>query len=73
VWRHYLIGWKFELKIDHRGLKHIITQSDLNVRQRRWSELLGEYDFEITYIEGTINIVEDALSQRPHILSVIPL
>jgi hypothetical protein len=73
VWRHYLIGWKFELKTDHSGLQHIFTQSDLNARQRRWSELLSEYDFEITYIKGTINRVVDALSQRPHIFSVIPL
>jgi hypothetical protein len=43
------------------------------VRQRHWSELLNEYDFEITYIKGTMNIVADALSQTPHIFSVIPL
>ena len=55
VWRHYLIGRKFELKTDHCGLQHIFTQSDLNARQRRWSELLSEYDFEITYIKGTVN------------------
>jgi hypothetical protein len=38
VWRHYLIGQKFKLKTDHYGLQHIFTQSDLNARQRRWSE-----------------------------------
>jgi hypothetical protein len=73
VWRQYLIGWKFELKTDHGGLQHIFTQSDLNARQRHWSELLSEYDFAITYIKGTINRVADALSQRPIIFSVIPL
>jgi hypothetical protein len=52
VWRHYLVGRKFELKTDHCGLQHIFTQSDLNARQRRWSELLSEYDFEISYIKG---------------------
>ena len=52
VWRHYLAGWKFELKTDHCGLQHIFTQSDLNTQQQRWSELLSEYDFEITYIKG---------------------
>ena len=67
------MGKKFELKIDHRGLKHIFTQSDLNARQRRWSELLSEYDFDITYIKGTLNKVADALSRRPQIFSVIPL
>jgi hypothetical protein len=64
---------KFELKMDHCGLQHIFTQSDLNVRQRRWSKLLSEYDLEITYIKGTVNRVADALSQRPHIFSVLPL
>jgi hypothetical protein len=53
--------------------KHIFTQSNLNVRQRRWSELLSEYDFEITYIKGTVNRVADALSRRPGIFSVLPL
>jgi hypothetical protein len=42
--RHYLIGQKFKLKIDHYGLQHIFMQSDLNAQQRRWSELLNEYD-----------------------------
>jgi hypothetical protein len=51
VWRHYLIGKKFELKMDHCGLQHIFTQSDLNVRQRHWLKLLSEYNFEITYIK----------------------
>jgi hypothetical protein len=69
VWRHYLIGQKFELKTDHCGLQHIFTQSDLNTRQRHWSELLSEYDFEITYIKGTVNRVEDAFeSETTHIL-----
>jgi hypothetical protein len=48
-------------------------QTDLNARQRRWSELLREYDFEITYIKETVKRVADALSQRPHIFSVMPL
>jgi hypothetical protein len=73
VWRHYLIRWKFKLKIDHCGLQHIFTQSDLNARQRHWSKLLSEYDFEITYIKGKINIVVDALSRRTDIFSIIPL
>jgi hypothetical protein len=41
--------------MDHYGLHHIFMQSDLNVRQRHWLELLSEYDFKITYIEGTMN------------------
>ena len=54
-WRHYLVGRKFELKTDHCGLQHIFMQSDLNMRERRWLELLSEYDFEITYIKGMVN------------------
>jgi hypothetical protein len=47
--------------------------SDLNARERRWSELLSEYDFEISYIKGTVNRVADALSRRPRNFSVLPL
>ena len=54
-WIHYLVRQKNELKTDHCGLQHIFTQSDLNAQQRRWSKLLSEYDFEITYIKGTVN------------------
>jgi hypothetical protein len=69
-----LPDWKkIELRTDHCGLQHIFTQSDLNARQRRWSELLSEYDFEITYKKGTVNRVADALSRRPRIFSMLPL
>jgi hypothetical protein len=73
VWRHYLVGRKFELRTDHYGLQHIFTQGDLNARQRHWSKLLSEYDFEITYIKGTMNRGVDSLSRRPRIFSVLPL
>jgi hypothetical protein len=73
VWRHYLVGRKFELKTDHCGLQHLFMQSNLNARQWHWWELLSEYDFEITYIKGTVNRVADALSQRPHMFLVLPL
>jgi hypothetical protein len=73
VWRHYLVGQKFELKTDHCGIQHLFTQSDLNTRQWRWWEFLSEYDFEITYINRTVNRVVDSLSRRPHIFSVLPL
>jgi hypothetical protein len=72
-WRHYLIGKKFKLKTDHSGLQHIFTQSDLNVRQRCCSKVLSEYDFEITYIKGTINRVANALiHETPHFLTNTP-
>jgi hypothetical protein len=47
VWRHYLVGQNFELKVDHCGLQHIFTQSDLNARQQCWSKLISEYDLRL--------------------------
>jgi hypothetical protein len=73
VWRHYHIRQKFELKTYDCELQHIFTHSDLNARQRRWSGLLSEYNFEITYIKRMVNRVADLLSRRPSIFSVIPL
>jgi hypothetical protein len=73
VWRQYLIERNFELKTDHCGLHHIFMQSDLDARQRRWSKLLIDYDFEISYLKGTVNRVVDVLSHRPHIFLIIPL
>jgi hypothetical protein len=66
LWRHYLVGRNFELKVDHEILKHLFIQRDLNVRQRRWSEFMSEYDFGILYIKGKENVVVDGLSRRPH-------
>ena len=64
VWRHYLLGHTFELHTDHKSLKWIFTQPDLNMRQRRWMELLCEYDFGIQYKPGKENLVADALSRK---------
>ena len=52
VWRHYLLGNKFELRTYHNGLKYLFEQHDLNTRKRRWMELLFEYDFGIKHIKG---------------------
>ena len=73
LWRHYLVGWNFELKTDHQSLKHLFTQRDVNARQRRWSEFMSEYNFGISYIKGKGNVVADALSRRPRIFSLVPL
>jgi hypothetical protein len=73
VWRHYLVGQNFELKMDHCGQHDIFTQSDLNGRQRHWSELLSKYDFDISYIKATVNRVTDSLSWRPCIFLMLPL
>jgi hypothetical protein len=65
-WRHYLMGKKFELRIDHNGLKYLFDQPTLNARQIRWLEFLCEYDFDIKHIKGKENKVADALSRKMH-------
>ena len=51
-WRHYLYGVKCEVYPDHRSLQYVFTQKDLNLRQRRWMELLKDYDITILYHPG---------------------
>jgi hypothetical protein len=62
IWRHCLLGNTFHLYIDHKSLKYIFTQSELNIRRRRWLELSKDYDLEIHYHPGKANVVADALS-----------
>ena len=64
IWRHYLYGETFQIYTDHKSLKHIFTQKDLNMRQRRWMELLKDYDCDILYHPGKGNVVADALSRK---------
>jgi hypothetical protein len=64
IWRHYLLGSRCEIYSDHKSLKYIFTQSDLNLRQRRWLELLKDYDMDIQYTPGKANLVADALSRK---------
>ncbi|KAL8114594.1 hypothetical protein AgCh_021455 [Apium graveolens] len=64
LWRHYLYGEKYEIYTDHKSLKYIFTQKELNMRQRRWLELLKDYDIMISYHPGKANVVADALSRK---------
>ncbi|KAL2235714.1 UNVERIFIED_CONTAM: Retrovirus-related Pol polyprotein from transposon [Sesamum indicum] len=64
IWRHYLYGETFQIFTDHKSLKYIPTQKELNLRQRRWMELLKDYDCTIDYHPGKANIVADALSRK---------
>ena len=64
IWRHYLIGNKCEIYTDHKSLKYIFTQPNLNLRQRRWLELVKDYNVEIHYHPGKANVVADALSRK---------
>ncbi|GJS08688.1 putative reverse transcriptase domain-containing protein [Tanacetum coccineum] len=71
IWRHYLYGTKCTVFTDHKSLKHILDQKELNMRQRRWLELLSDYDCDIRYHPGKANVVADALSQA-HIEALKP-
>nr|AAQ56486.1 putative polyprotein [Oryza sativa Japonica Group] len=64
IWRHYLFGTCIEVYTDHKSLKYIFTQPDLNMRQRRWLELIKDYDMGIQYHPGKANVVADALSRK---------
>nr|GEW88090.1 reverse transcriptase [Tanacetum cinerariifolium] len=64
IWRHYLYGESCDIFTDHKSLKYIFTQRDLNMRQRRWLELLKDYDTNIQYHPGKANVVADALSKK---------
>nr|GEX16402.1 retrotransposon protein, putative, Ty3-gypsy subclass [Tanacetum cinerariifolium] len=67
IWRHYLYGTKCTVFTDHKSLQHILDQKELNMRQRRWLELLSDYDCEIRYHLRKANVVADALSQKKRI------
>ncbi|RVW69179.1 Retrovirus-related Pol polyprotein from transposon 17.6 [Vitis vinifera] len=66
TWRHYLYGEKFEVYSDHKSLKYIFTQKDLNSRQRRWMETLEDYDFALHYHHGKANVVANALNRKSY-------
>ena len=64
IWRHYLYDEEFEVYSDHKSLKYIFTQRDLNMRQHKWMEFLEDYDFTLHYHLGNANVVADALSRK---------
>ncbi|WVZ81070.1 hypothetical protein U9M48_028494 [Paspalum notatum var. saurae] len=65
-WRHYLLGNTCHIYTGHKSLKYIFTQPELNMRQRRWLELIKDYDLEVHYHPGKANVVADALSHKAH-------
>ncbi|KAJ3704742.1 hypothetical protein LUZ61_008447 [Rhynchospora tenuis] len=66
IWRHYLYGEKCKIFTDHQSLKYVFTQKELNLRQRRWLELMKDYDMELVNHPGKSNVVADALSRKNH-------
>jgi hypothetical protein len=71
IWRHYLMGKRCELYTDHKSLKYIFTQLNLNLRQRRWLELIKDYDLGINYHPGKANVVANTLSHRSHVSQLV--
>ncbi|GJR19759.1 putative reverse transcriptase domain-containing protein [Tanacetum coccineum] len=67
IWRHYLYGTRCAVFTDHKSLQHILDQKELNMRQRRWLELLSDYDCDIRYHLGKANVVADALSRKERV------
>ena len=64
IWRHYLYGEKCRIFTNHKSLKYLLTQKELNLRQRRWLELFKDYDCIVDYHPGKANVVMNALSRK---------
>ncbi|KAA3474756.1 reverse transcriptase [Gossypium australe] len=64
IWRHHLYGERCQIFTDHKSLKYLMTQKELNLRQRRWLELIKDYELVIDYHPGKANVVADALSRK---------
>jgi hypothetical protein len=64
TWRHYLLGNVVHIYIDHKSLKYIFTQLDLNMRKRRWLELIKDYELEVHYHPRKANVIADTLSRN---------
>jgi hypothetical protein len=71
IWRHYLLSHKCQIYTNHKSLKYIFTQNDLNLRQRRWLELIKDYDLEIHYHPEKANVVADALSRKSYVNAIM--
>jgi hypothetical protein len=64
IWRHYLYRARTQIFTDHKSLKYLMSQKELNMRQRRWIELIKDYDCTLEYHPGKANMVADALSRK---------
>jgi hypothetical protein len=66
TWQHYLLGNVVHICTYHKSLKYIFTQLDLNMRYRRWLELIKDYELEVHCHPGKANVVADVLSRKAH-------
>ena len=73
LWWHYLLGDRVLIYTDHKSLKYVFTQKKLNMRQRRWLELMADYDIDLQYHPGKANIVPGALSRKPAVYMTVQL
>ena len=64
IWRHYLYEENVEIYTDHKNLKYLFSQKDLNMQQHRWIELFKNYNCEILYRSRKANVVADVLSRK---------
>ena len=64
IWRQYLYGEKCRIFTNHKSVKYLLTQKELNLRQRRWLELLKDYDCIVDYHRGKANVMADALNRK---------
>ena len=64
IWRHYLYGVRCTIYTDHKSLRYLMDQPNLNMRQRRWMDVVKDYDCEILYHSGKANVVADVLSRK---------
>jgi hypothetical protein len=66
TWQHYLLGNVVHIYREHKSLKYIFTHPDLNMRQRRWLELINDYELEVHYHSGKADVVVNAPSCKAH-------
>ena len=71
TWRHLLLGRKVDIFTNHKSLKYIFTQPNLNLRQTHWVEMIQEYNPSIEYTPGKANVIVDVLSRKAYCNSLI--
>ena len=64
------MGNKFVVKTDHNGLRHFLTQKEINDKKQKWVSKFQAYDIDIEYNKGKMNVVAYALSRKPTITTM---